>query len=179
MSGLTNLIKLTLTNLVSRAGPACQWERGESQTGQWGQTRRRLDAGEARHGGEARIWSSINQIDGGDALRVAGELAHRVVVAVGLGMVGKDVGDDVGGCRSSGELGVVARRHDRRSWWWLRATEVAVSTTVGSGASCGGCGHGHAMDGGEKLSATVVSTATAALQGKGEGKSVQGLTGIM
>ena len=100
-------------------------------------------------------------------------------MAVGLGMVGKDAGDDVGGCRSSGELGVVARRHGRRSWWWLRATEVAVSTTVGSGASCGGCGHGHAMAGGEKLSAAVVSTATAALQGKGEGKSVQGLTGIM
>ena len=61
----------------------------------------------------------------------------------------------------------------------LRAPEVAVSTTVGSGASCGGCGHGHAMAGGEKLSAAVVSMATAALQGKGEGKSVQGLTGIM
>ena len=90
-----------------------------------------------------------------------------MVVAVGLGMVGKDAGDDVGGCRSSGELGVVARRHGRRSWWWLRATEVAVSTTVGSGASCGGCGHGHAMAGGEKLSAAVVSTTTVALQGKG------------
>ena len=42
-----------------------------------------------------------------------------------------------------------------RNCWVLRAPEVAVSTTVGSGASCGGCGHGHAMAGGEKLSAEV------------------------
>ena len=37
----------------------------------------------------------------------------------------------------------------------LRTPEIAVSTTVGSKTSCGGCGHGHAMAGGEKLSAAV------------------------
>ena len=42
-----------------------------------------------------------------------------------------------------------------RNWWVLRAPEVAVSTTVGSGASCGGSGHGHAMAGGEEQSAPV------------------------
>ena len=99
-----------------------------------------------------------------------------MVVAVGLGMVGKDAGDDVGGCRSSGELGVVARRHGRRSWWWLRATEVAVSTTVGSGASCGGCGHGHAMAGGEKLSAAVDNLATARERRNREGETDGELT---
>ena len=30
-----------------------------------------------------------------------------------------------------------------------------MSMLVGSGASCGGCGHGHAMAGGEMLSAEV------------------------
>ena len=97
-------------------------------------------------------------------------------MAVGLGMVGKDADEDVGGCRSSGELGVVARRHGRRSWWWLRATEVAVSTTVGSGASCGGCGHGHAMAGGEKLSAAVVTVATEGNRARGERGSAEELT---
>ena len=37
----------------------------------------------------------------------------------------------------------------------LWVPKVAVSTPVGSGASYGGCGHGHAMAGGEKLSAEV------------------------
>ena len=37
----------------------------------------------------------------------------------------------------------------------LRTPEIMVSTTVGSETSCGGCGHGHAMAGGEKLSAAV------------------------
>ena len=37
----------------------------------------------------------------------------------------------------------------------LWVPEVAVSTRVGSGASCGGCGHGHAMAGGEEQSAPV------------------------
>ena len=37
----------------------------------------------------------------------------------------------------------------------LCAPGTVVSTTVGSRTSCGGCGHGHAMAGGEKLSAAV------------------------
>ena len=70
-------------------------------------------------------------------------------------MAGVEHGVDLGGGRSSGELGVGVREHGRRSWGVLRTPEIAVSTTVGSGASCGGCGHGHAMAGGEKLSAAV------------------------
>ena len=37
----------------------------------------------------------------------------------------------------------------------LCAPGTVVSTTVGSRTSCGGCGHGHAMAGGEKLPAAV------------------------
>ena len=37
----------------------------------------------------------------------------------------------------------------------LCAPGTVVSTTVGSRTSCDGCGHGHAMAGGEKLSAAV------------------------
>ena len=43
----------------------------------------------------------------------------------------------------------------------LCAPGTVVSTTVGSRTSCGGCGHGHAMAGGEKLSAAVDNLATA------------------
>ena len=63
-----------------------------------------------------------------------------------------------------------------RNWWVLRAPEVAVSTTVGSGASCGGCGHGHAMAGGEKLSAAVVTAATEGNRARGERGSAEELT---
>ena len=78
-----------------------------------------------------------------------------MVVAFGLGVVGKDAGDDVGGCRSSGELGVVARRHDRRWGAVLRASGDTARAVKHSVASLHGCGHGYAMANGEKLSAAV------------------------
>ena len=45
------------------------------------------------------------------ALRVAGNEPRRVVLVVGLGVVGDDAGDEFGGGRSSGELVLVARGH--------------------------------------------------------------------
>ena len=60
-----------------------------------------------------------------------------------------------GGGSSSGNPGVGVREHGRRSWGVLRTPEITVSTSVGSDTSWGGCGHGHAMAGGEKLSAAV------------------------
>ena len=53
------------------------------------------------------------------------------------------------------DLGVGVREHGRRSWGVLRTPEIAVNTSVGSDTSWGGCGHGHAMAGGEKLSAVL------------------------
>mgnify|MGYP000971193787 FL=1 len=70
-------------------------------------------------------------------------------------MAGVEHGVDLGGGRSSGELGVGVREHGRRRCGCLRVHAIVLSTMVGSGASCGGCGHGHAMAGGEKLSAEV------------------------
>ena len=70
-------------------------------------------------------------------------------------MAGVEHGVDLGGGRSSGELGVGVREHGRRSWGVLRTPEITVSTSVGSDTSWGGCGHGHAMAGGEEQSAPV------------------------
>ena len=76
-----------------------------------GQTDRRLSASEAKRGGGVRDSCSGDQIDGGARLRDAGEVPHRVVVVIGLGIAGKGADDESSGCRSSGELGLVARRH--------------------------------------------------------------------
>ena len=70
-------------------------------------------------------------------------------------MAGAAGGELLCGCRSSGNLGVGVREHGRRSSGVLRTHEIAVNTSVGSDTSWGGCGHGHAMAGGEKLSAAV------------------------
>ena len=70
-------------------------------------------------------------------------------------MAGAAGGELLCGCRGSGNLGVGVREHGRRSWGVLRTPEITVSTSVGSDTSWGGCGHGHAMAGGEKLSAAV------------------------
>ena len=79
----------------------------------------------------------------------------------GREVAGVEHGVDLGGGRSSGELGVGVREHGRRRCGCLRVYAIVLSTMVGSGASCGGCGHGHAMAGGEKLSAEAGKPARA------------------
>ena len=85
-------------------------------------------------------------------------------------MAGAAGGEPLCGCRSSGNLGVGVREHGRRSWGVLRIPEITVSTSVGSDTSWGGCGHGHAMAGGEKLSAAVDNLATARERRNREGE---------
>ena len=46
---------------------------------------------------------TVNQIDCGFVLRVAGSKPQRLVVEVELGEAGNDAGDDLGGRQSSGE----------------------------------------------------------------------------
>ena len=58
----------------------------------------------------------------------------------------------------------------------LRTPEIAVSTSVGSDTSWGGCGHGHAMAGGERFSGKVVGLAREGGGAREEGKSTQELT---
>ena len=144
--------------------------------GQRGQTHQRHDAGEAGRGGEARIWSSVDQIDGGDALRTAGELAHRVVVAVGPGEAGVVAGIDLGDRRSSGELGVDATMAVAMCDYHLRRLRDAVSTM-------GAClrPNGHRNVAGDELlrrrgSVFKGATATARNRGGEEGNSVRELT---
>ena len=64
-----------------------------------------------------------------------------MVVVFGLGVVGKDADNDVGGCRSSGKLEVVARRHGRRCGAVLRAHGDTVSAVKRSVAAIGDGGH--------------------------------------
>ena len=65
--------------------------------GQPGLIHRRLDAGEARRGSEVRDSSSGDQMAGEGHLRDADELAHRVVVARGVGMGGGEHYELTGG----------------------------------------------------------------------------------
>ena len=102
--------------------------------GQPGLIHRRLDAGEARRGGEVRDSSSGDRMAGGGHLRDADELAHRVVVAVGPGVAGVVAGVVLGGRRSSGELGVdatVAREARAGHLRALRGAGRKLSTTDG------------------------------------------------
>ena len=85
-------------------------------------------------------------------------------------------GVELSGCRTSGVGGNGATVHKRGNGRALRPPGVAVSTTVGSGASCGGYGHGHAMAGGEKLSAAVDNLATARERRNREGETDGELT---
>ena len=93
-------------------------------------------------------------------------------------MAGVEHGVDLGGGRSSGELGVGVREHGRRSWGVLRTPEITVSTSVGSDTSWGGCGHGHAMAGGERFSGKVVGLAREGGGAREEGESAQELTAV-
>ena len=58
----------------------------------------------------------------------------------------------------------------------LRTPEITMSTTVASDTSWGGCGHGHAMAGGERFSGKVVGLAREGGGAREEGKSTQELT---
>ena len=91
-------------------------------------------------------------------------------------MAGAAGGELLCGCRGSGNLGVGVREHGRRSWGVLRTPEIAVSTSVGSDTSWGGCGHGHAMAGGKRFSGKVVGLAREGGGARGEGESAQELT---
>ena len=66
--------------------------------------------------------------------------------------------------------------HGRRRCGCLRFHAIVLITMVGSETSCGGCGHGHAMAGGEKLSAAVDNLATACERRNREGETDGELT---
>ena len=143
-----------------KLGPPSQWSAG--------QTHRRRVAGEARDGGGIRNSSSGDQIDGGGRLRGAGACARRVVAVGDAGMAENVTGDDLGGRGSSGEVGNGAVGHGGANGWVLRPPGDVLSTVTRSGTSCGGCGHGYAMAGGEKLSGAVETAATEGYRARGE-----------
>ena len=68
-----------------------------------------------------------DQIDGGVHLHGDGSEPRRVVLEFELRVAGNNVGDDLGGRRSSGELGLVARGHGEVRGVVLRVPGDAVS----------------------------------------------------
>ena len=106
-------------------------------------------------------------------------MAHPTVAVAEAGVAGAAGGELFRGCRSSGNLGVGVREHGRMSWGVLRTPEITVSTSVGSDTSWGGCGHGHAMAGGERFSGKVVGLAREGGGARGEGESGRGLTAVL
>ena len=146
------LVKLNRKNklrLISRWGPHVSERGGGSNPGQPRLTRRRLVAGEARDGGGGRDSPSDDQKSGGGALRDAQTRAHLTGRTGEAKVAGGDGNRDDGGGRSSGTCGFGVVVLGRRSWWDLRAPGRAPSALTHSGTGCGGCGHGHAMAGGE------------------------------
>ena len=106
-----------------------------------GQTRRRLAADEARRGGAVRVSCSTDQMDGGDHLRVAGNEPRRLVVVVELGVAGNIAGDELCGCRSSGEVEPEATGHGEARGVVLRVPASAVSVLVTMVWPVGGWSH--------------------------------------
>ena len=90
-------------------------------------------------------------------------------MAVGLGMVGKDADDDVGGCRSSGELGSGARMHGREHGGVLRVPRGVANTVTCSVSSPRGCGHVDGVAGGAECSGSMEMVARGRNRGAEEG----------
>ena len=67
---------------------------------------------------------TVDQIDCGLVLRVAGGKPRHLVVEVELGEAGNDAGDDLGGRRSSGEDKPEATGHARHEEWCVRLLET-------------------------------------------------------
>ena len=84
---------------------------------------------------------SGDQKDDGDHLRDAGSELRRVVAVGGAGVAGDDDGEHVRGGRSSGEVELVASRHDEGRAGVLRAPSSALKTMACSVATQRGCGH--------------------------------------
>ena len=91
-------------------------------------------------------------------------------------MAGVEHGVDLGGGRSSGELGVGVREHGRRQRGVLRPPGVALSTAACSVAALGNGGYGGDMAGGEELSAPVDIGASRRKSARGGRGSTQQLT---
>ena len=81
--------------------------QGGQIPGQTGLTHRRLTTGDVQT--RRRVWvlPSGDQMDGGGHLRVAGSEPRRGVVVVELKVIGNDAGDELGSCRSSGEVELI------------------------------------------------------------------------
>ena len=80
-------------------------------------------------------------------------MALPVVEAARAEVAGVEHGVDLGGGRSSGELGVGVREHGRRQRGVLRPPGVALSTAACSVAALGNGGYGGDIAGGVGFSA--------------------------
>ena len=85
-----------------------------------------LVAGESRDGGELGVFPTVDQIDRGLDLRVAGARAHLVGQAGGAGVERARRIRARGGSQNSDGVGFAATVHGRRTWWWLRGSWCCV-----------------------------------------------------
>ena len=121
----------------------------------------RLVAGGARDGGGVRFPSSGDQMAGGGRLRDAGARPRRVMAAAGPEMAGVVTGVDLGGRRSSGELGVdatVAGEARARHLRALRSAGRELSTTAGPLGGRRHIGGGHRWRGVSVIGETMTRT---------------------
>ena len=88
--------------MTNRKGPHV-YDPGGQIPGQAGLTRRHLAAGDVQAQRRVRVSPSSDQMDGGGHLRLPGSKPHQGVVVVELKVTGNDAGDELCGCRSSGE----------------------------------------------------------------------------
>ena len=95
-----------------------------------GQPRRHLTAGEARRSGAVRVSCSGDQMGGEEHLCVAGSKLRRLVAVVELRVAGNVAGDELCGCRSSGEVKLEATGHGEARGVVLRVPASAVSVLV-------------------------------------------------
>ena len=91
-------------------------------------------------------------------------------------MVGVEHGVDLGGGRSSGELGVGVREHGRRSWCMRSAPGSTVRTATGSKTGGGSSGRGSDMARRQRDSGMAEEASRGRERALGGGEKAAGLT---
>ena len=116
---------------------------------------------------------SGDQKDGGAHLRDAGSELRRVVAVGGAGVAGDDSGEHVRGGRSSGEVELVASRHDEGRAGVLRAPASVLKMKASSVATQRGCGHDGNVQRRQRASAPMAMVVRACGRARGEGETGQ------
>ena len=124
----------------------------------------------------ARVLPTVDQIDRGLVLCMAGDRAHLAGQVGRAGVAGGDGNHDDGSGRSSGVLGFGVREHGRRSWCMRSAPGSTVRTATRSKAGGGSSGRGSDMARRQRDSGTAEEAARGRERARGGGEKAAGLT---